>query len=89
VGKQLLVSEGFKMVNVSLVPRHTPLVGHILEWLYLFTKHTAFFQGIDLEETEIILREVADACEVDAKDVDSDRWMLMYVRLRVLAKRTA
>jgi len=54
----------------------------------LFTKNTTFFQGIDLDETEVILKEVADACEVDAKDMDSDRWMLMYVRLRVLAKRT-
>ena len=75
-------------MNISLVPRHTPLVGHILEWLRLFTKNTTFFQGIDLDETEVILKEVADACEVDAKDMDSDRWMLMYVRLRVLAKRT-
>ena len=46
-----------------------------------------FLQGIDPEETEVILREVSDACEVDAKDMDSDRWMMMYVRLRVLAKR--
>ena len=36
----------------------------------------------------MILKEAADACEVDAKDMDSDRWMLMYVRLRVLAKFT-
>ena len=77
------------MVNISLVPRQTPLPGHILEWLRLFTMTTTFFEGIDPDETEVILGEVADACEVDAKDVDKDRWMIMYVRLRVLAKRTA
>ena len=75
-------------MNISLVPRQTPLVGHILEWLRLFTRNTTFFHGIDPDETETILREVADACEVDAKDMDSDRWMMMYVRLRVLARCT-
>ena len=74
-------------MNVSLVPRPTPLVGHILEWLRLFTAKTTFFEGIDPGETEVILGEVANACEVDTKDVDSDRWMIMYVRLRVLARR--
>jgi len=87
--KQLLASEGFEVVNISLVPRQTLLPGHILEWLRLFTKNTTFFQGIDLGEMEAIFGEVADVCEVDARDVNSDRWMLMYVRLRVLAKRTA
>ena len=86
--KQLLASEGFEVVNISLVPRQTLLPGHILEWLRLFTKNTTFFQGIDLGEMEAIFGEVADVCEVDARDVNSDRWMLMYVRLRVLAKRT-
>lgn len=85
--KQLLVSEGFEVVNISLVPRHTPLIGGILEWLRLFTKNTTFFQGIDLDETEAILGEVANVCEVDNKDMDSDGWMMLYVRLRVLAKR--
>ncbi|KAF9650378.1 S-adenosyl-L-methionine-dependent methyltransferase [Thelephora ganbajun] len=85
---KLLVSEGFEVVNISLVPRQTLLAGHILEWLRLFTKRTTFFQGIDLNETEVILGEVANTCEVDAKDTDNDRWMLMYVRLRVLARRT-
>ena len=75
------------MVNISLVLRPTPLTGDILEWLHLFAKNTTFFQGIDPEETEVILGEAADACEVDTKDMDSDRWMVMYVRLRVLAKR--
>lgn len=77
------------MVNISLVPRQTPLAGHILEWLHLFTKSTTFFEGIDVAETEAILGEVANVCEVDAKDVDSDKWMIMYVRLRVLARRVA
>lgn len=86
-GKQLLVSEGFEVVNISLVPRPTPLTGHLLEWLRLFTKVSTFFQGIDSEETELMLREVADVCEVDAKDMDGDRWMMIYVRLRVLARR--
>ena len=86
-GKQLLVSEGFEVVNISLVPRHTPLTGDVLGWLRLFTKNTTFFQGIGLDETEAILGEVSNACEVDNKDVDSDRWMMLYVRLRVLAKR--
>jgi len=86
---KLLISEGFEVVDISLVPRPTLLTGHLLEWLRLFTKGSTFLQGFDPEETEVILREVADACEVDAKDVDSDRWMLMYVRLRVLARRCA
>ena len=76
------------MISISLVPRQTPLPGHILEWLRLFTTRTTFFEGIGLDETEVILGEVADACEVDAKDMDNDRWMIMYVRLRVLARRT-
>jgi hypothetical protein len=75
------------VVNISLVPRPTLLAGDVLEWLHLFAKNTTFFQGIDPDETEVILGEVADACEVDTKDMDSDRWMVMYMRLRVLAKR--
>lgn len=75
------------MVDISLVPRPTLLAGDVLEWLRLFAKNTTFFQGIDPGETEVMLGEVADACEVDTKDMDSDRWMVMYVRLRVLAKR--
>ena len=54
----------------------------------LSAKTTSFLQGIDPEETEVILKEVADTFEVDSKDMDSDRWMLMYARLRVLAKLT-
>ena len=75
------------MVDISLVPRPTLLAGDVLGWLRLFAKNTTFFQGIDPDETEVILEEVADACEIDTKDMDSDRWMVMYVRLRVLAKR--
>lgn len=86
--KQLLVSEGFEVVNISLVPRPTLLTGRLIEWLRLFTKSSLFFQRIDEEETEAIFREDTDICEVDAKDMDSDRWIMMYVRLRVLAKRT-
>ena len=77
------------MVNISLVPRPTPLTGHLLEWLRLFASRSTFFQAIDSEETESMLKEVADICEVDAKDMDSDRWMMMYVRLRVLARLRA
>lgn len=86
VVKKLLISEGFEVVNISLVPRPTLLAGDISGWLRLFAKNTTFFQGIDSDETDVILGEVADACEVDVKDMDSDRWMVMYVRLRVLAK---
>jgi len=85
---KLLVIEGFEVVNISLVPRLTLLDGHLLGWLRLFTKNTAFLQGVNPEETEAILKEAAGACEVDTKDMDSNRWMLMYVRLRVLAKFT-
>jgi len=85
--KKLLISEGFEVVNISLVPRPTLLAGDVLGWLRLFAKNATFFQGIDPDETDVILEEVADACEVDTKDMDSDRWMVMYVRLRVLAKR--
>ena len=83
---KLLVSQGFEVVEISLVPRQTQLTGHLVQWLDLFTKDSTFFQGIDPEETEAIFKEVVDACEVDAKDMDDDRWMVMYVRLRVLAK---
>jgi len=83
---KLLISEGFEVIDTSLVPRQTLLTGDVLEWLRLFTKN-AFFQGIDVDETEVMLREAADACEVDTKDMDSDRRMIMYVRLRVLARR--
>ena len=87
MGKQLLISEGFEVVNISLVPRQTQMVGRILDWLRLFAIKT-FFEGIDPGETEVMLGEVVDAFEVDANDPDSNRWMVMYVRLRVVAKRT-
>lgn len=86
-GEKLLASEGFEVAEISLVPRQTLLAGDILGWLRLFAKNTTFFQEIDPDETEVILGEVADACEVDTKDMESDRWMVVYVRLRVLAKR--
>lgn len=74
-------------MDISLVPRLTPLTGDLLEWLRLFTKSSTFFEGIDPEETEAVFKEVSDACEIDAKDPDSDRWIMIYVRLRVLARR--
>jgi len=85
---KLLVSEGFEIVDISLTPRQTVFTESPLELIRLSTKTTSFLQGIDLEETEVILKEVADTFEVDSKDMDSNRWMMMYARLRVLAKLT-
>ena len=75
-------------MDISLVPRQTLLAVHPLQWLRLFTKSTTFLRGIDPEEMEVILKDVADTFEVDTKDTDSNRWMIMFVRLRVLAKLT-
>lgn len=68
-----------------MIPRITPLIGTLNNWLNLFTKSSSFFEGIGPEEVDDMIEEVERQCEIDCKDPSSDQWMIVYIRLRVSA----
>lgn len=85
---QLLQKTGFRVDTISLVPRLTPLGdGGLRGWLQLFARGT-FLKTVSDMDTEEIMDEVEQMCEVDCKDREGN-WSLMYVRLRFAATLVA
>jgi hypothetical protein len=83
--RALLTAAGFKVTHLSSTPRPTLVTGALIDWIHLFLARSSFFQGIDPSEAESMMREVEAICEPDMRDQFSDKWMVMYVRLRVSA----
>ncbi|CAE6426402.1 unnamed protein product [Rhizoctonia solani] len=79
----VLESEGFKIEQISLNPRFTPLPGPLIDWLRTFARNSILANMND-EDAEQVMQDVSDLCEPDMKD-EKGGWAIMYVRLRFRA----
>lgn len=77
-----LIRCGFRVEQCALIPRPTPLPGHIIDWLDTFAE--SFFHGLDAADCAALKQTVADALSDDLCDADGI-WSADYVRLRFLA----
>jgi trans-aconitate methyltransferase len=75
---------GFRVDNIALIPRPTPLPGDIIGWLETFALN--FLQGFSDEARSDYLREVRTVLEPQLRDADGT-WMADYVRLRFAATK--
>ncbi|CAE6446638.1 unnamed protein product [Rhizoctonia solani] len=64
---EILESEGFRVEDVSLNPRVSPLPGSMVDFLRALYR-VAFLKDMRDEEAEEILEEVSNICEFDQKD---------------------
>jgi SAM-dependent methyltransferase len=79
-----LEAHGFLVHTIALIPRPTPLPGHLVGWLETFTH--SFLAPVPVAERAACLAEVADACRATLCDAHG-LWTVDYVRLRFAATR--
>jgi trans-aconitate methyltransferase len=77
---------GFRVDNIALIPRPTPLPGDIVGWLETFALN--FIQGMSDEERSDYLQEVRTVLEPQLRGADGI-WVADYVRLRFAATKDA
>lgn len=85
---ELLQHAGFIVEHCELVPRLTPLPAQtgIKGWLHTFAG--PFLNVIDdVQDRENLVAEVQEALRPDCFHQKSSTWSVMYVRLRVLARK--
>ena len=80
--EQLLENNGFRVENLSLFPRPTPLPTGMEPWLRTFSG--AFLANMDDEKRGFIIREIAELLEPALCDWEG-AWTADYVRLRFKA----
>jgi len=77
-----LEAAGFRVAEIGLHPRPTPLPGDITGWLETFAE--TFLSAVPADHRDEVLRELAAALEPVLRGPDGI-WMADYVRLRVSA----
>lgn len=85
----MLTKAGFEVESCELVPRITPLPkgSGLRGWLRTFAG--PFLNAIvSEEERERVVEEVVEAVRPDCYDATSGIWSVMYVRLRVKARKS-
>jgi len=75
---------GFRVDNIALIPRPTPLPGDIVGWLETFAQ--SFLHGLAGDARSEYLQEVRSALEPQLRQADGT-WIADYVRLRFAATR--
>lgn len=80
--KSRLQQNGFAVEKITLIPRPTPLPGHMVEWLETFAK--SFAAALPVSERASFLDEVAESCRASLCDANGN-WTADYVRLRFSA----
>lgn len=70
---------GFRVDNIALIPRPTPLPGDVIGWLETFAR--SFLEGLSGDARAAYLQEVRAALEPQLLD-SSGTWVADYVRLR-------
>lgn len=73
---------GFTVKTIMLVPRPTPLPGHLVGWLKTFAK--SFTAALPASEHIQFLEEAAAMCRTKLSNTDGS-WTADYVRLRFIA----
>jgi trans-aconitate methyltransferase len=77
---------GFVVRSIALIPRPTPLPGHLVAWLETFAQ--SFTAALPENERSVVLAEVAERCRATLCDA-AGRWSVDYVRLRFAADKPA
>ena len=75
---------GFSVEYVELIPRPTPLLTGVKEWLRIFADH--LIGNLSTEQTEIFLNKIEQKVKPYLYST-SEGWMADYVRLRFEAKK--
>lgn len=79
-----LAGAGFRVDQIELIDRPTPLPGDITDWLETFGE--SFLAAVPPSERPHLLAEVRDDLAVQLKD-DDGLWTVDYVRLRFKATK--
>lgn len=82
--RHLLEAGGFTVSSIELIPRPTPIPGHVSGWLDTFGEN--FFRLAPEADRENLRQEVADLLATALRDGEGN-WTLDYVRLRFAAHR--
>ncbi|KAJ9107570.1 hypothetical protein QFC21_001029 [Naganishia friedmannii] len=85
----LLISAGFAVRSIELIPRSTRLPTSLYGWLTTFAR-SSFLSSFSDNEAAEIMHEIEDACAPDCRYEELDektgalmeKWEVMYVRLR-------
>ncbi len=80
----LLQAGGFAVRSIELIPRPTPIPGHVIGWLDTFGEN--FFRLAPEAKRAGLRDEVADLLAPALRDGEGN-WTLDYVRLRFAAER--
>ncbi|MEM9215398.1 MAG: methyltransferase domain-containing protein [Cyanobacteria bacterium P01_F01_bin.150] len=84
--RPMLEAKGFSVQSIELIPRPTPLPGHISSWLATFAQsYTAVLPASD---QQAFIAEVVEILRPDLCDADG-QWTVDYVRLRFFATKAA
>ena len=82
--KGLLEAGGFKVENIALIPRPTPLPGDVGGWLTTFAQ--PYTAALPESEREVFISEVVEALRPVLCDANGN-WKADYVRLRFSATK--
>jgi len=80
--RQLLEANGFSVDSIDLIPRPTPLPGELSDWLDNFCG--TFLGAVPVAERDAATLEIVERLAPKLRD-SSGKWILDYVRLRVVA----
>ncbi|MBD3898256.1 methyltransferase domain-containing protein [Halomonas sp. ML-15] len=81
--RQLLENAGFRVEEIALIPRPTPLSTGMSGWLETFAN--PFLHGLDEDVREAVLENTMTLLAHSLRD-DTGHWSADYVRLRVRAR---
>lgn len=84
--RALLEARGFRVVEIALIPRPTPLPGDMAGWLETFGE--SFILRLPEEERPQFVAEVVEALRPELCGADGV-WTADYVRLRFAARKPA
>ena len=82
--RNILEAQGFSVSTIALLPRPTPLPGHLADWLEIFTQ--SFMAPVPSAERAAFLADVASLCCPTLCDAGG-HWTVDYVRLRFAATK--
>jgi len=81
-----LETQGFRVDFIALIPRPTPLPGHLRDWLEIFA--ASFIARVPLPDRPAFVEEVTETLRAALADADG-KWTADYVRLRFAAVKPA
>ncbi|MDO9281037.1 MAG: methyltransferase domain-containing protein [Methylotenera sp.] len=80
----LLEAKGFKVEQMELIPRPTPLPGNVTGWLETFAQ--SYTAALPVDERPNFIAEVVESLRPKLCDINGN-WTADYVRLRFVATK--